>query len=50
LFIFFHKNFSLYQNPIYYKHDSPSLSSKVGSYFWQKYAQFTSKGNTWQQL
>ena len=50
LFIFFHNNFALYRNPIYYPEKGASLSSKMGNFFWQKYALFTGKGNSWQQL
>lgn len=34
LFIFYHKNFGLYKNPIYYKEDEASLSKKMGNYIW----------------
>lgn len=50
IFIFFHENFYLYQNPIYYKESKIPLSTKVGNFFWQKYAMLTGKGNNWQEL
>ena len=50
IFIFFHENFALYHNPIYFKEQQVSLKAKVGNYFWEKYAMFTGKGNTWEQL
>ena len=34
IFIFFHENFALYHNPIYFKEEQKSLKSKVGNYFW----------------
>jgi hypothetical protein len=43
LFIFFHENFTLYQNPIYFKSQSRPLSRVVGDYFWGKFAALTSR-------
>ncbi len=49
IFIFFHENFALYQNPIYFKEEKSTFSAKVGNYIWEKYALFTGKGN-WEEL
>ena len=40
---FFHENFTLYQNPIYFKSQSRPLSRVVGDYFWGKFAALTSR-------
>jgi hypothetical protein len=43
IFIFFHENFTLYQNPIYFKSEAKPFSRVVGDYLWGKIATFTSK-------
>lgn len=50
IFIFFHENFALYHNPIYYKREKVSIQKKVGNFFWEKYALFTGKGQSWENL
>ena len=50
IFIFFHKNFGLYKNPIYYKEDSTPITQKVGSYFWETYAKLSGKQAGWEEI
>lgn len=50
IFIFFHKNFGLYKNPIYYKEESTPIVQKVGNYFWESYAKFSNKSAGWEEI
>jgi len=50
VFIFFNQKFGLYKNPIYYKEDTIPISERVGKYFWNTYAQLTSKSSEWMEL
>ena len=47
IFIFFHKNFGLYRNPIYYKEESTPIVQKMGNYLWESYAKFSNKSVGW---
>jgi hypothetical protein len=50
IFIFFHKNFGLYKNPIYYKEESTPLTQKMGNYLWETYAKFNGKSVGWEDI
>lgn len=50
IFIFFHKNFGLYKNPIYYKEESTPIAQKMGNFFWEKYAKFSNKAVGWEEI
>jgi hypothetical protein len=50
IFIFFHKNFGLYKNPIYYKEESTPITQKMGNYLWETYAKFSNKTAGWDEI
>jgi hypothetical protein len=50
IFIFFHKNFGLYKNPIYYREESTPIVQKMGNYLWESYAKFSNKSAGWDDI
>jgi hypothetical protein len=50
IFIFFHKNFGLYKNPIYYKEESTPIVQKMGNYLRESYAKYSNKSTGWEDI
>lgn len=50
IFIFFHKNFGLYKNPIYYKEESTPIVQKMSSFLWESYAKYSNKSAGWDDV